>query len=504
MKRIKRISSLMLSIVLLTTSIAFADIEKTQINKASNLLKTKSGMQQVIDEYFQARENALNATAITEQKYVATLNKAVDINNTALMSLETKRLEARENMAKYHDVHIISAESHPYVQEVREINENGYNEAYEVAVKEWTWIYYNDGNGGEIDEMAYATEHQMTVATKNGSGYRIINNIYDEDQFIGKAEINRNTDSALMENNLQQNAVDIQTFDLSNFDINELIHYADLYVGVDCINSSGYNPKYANLNGSGGDCANYVSQCLLAGGLQRDDTWYAKRKTGSSIYTIFSNAWATAPSLKNYLESQGYSYVNATQSNVFPGNPVYCYVQANSGYTHVGICVGYNNSGVPIINAHNNDIYHMPYTYFTVNGNGPKTVRLFTCNKLGDKPDGSNAITFPSSGSKTKSLAVSARKSKYVKIIHPSGTNGHYTVRLSNALADSDVKGKVYLYQQKVGSNFMYERKFSESATNGATFSFSYSYNPSYTYFLRYYTDAVSGSKTINITATAS
>lgn len=84
--------------------------------------------------------------------------------------------------------------------------------------------------------MAYATEHQMTVATKNGSDYRIINNIYDEDQFIGKAEINRNTDSALMENNLQQNAVDIQTFDLSNFDINELIHYTDAVSGSKTIN----------------------------------------------------------------------------------------------------------------------------------------------------------------------------------------------------------------------------------------------------------------------------
>ena len=146
----------------------------------------------------------------------------------------------------------------------------------------------------------------------------------------------------------------------------------------------------------------------------------------------------------------------------------------------------------------------MPYTYFTEGGNGPKTVKLFTSNKLGDKPDGSNTITLPSSGSKTKSLSIAARKSKYVKIIHPSGASSHYTVRISNSLGSSDVKGKVYLYQQKVGSNFMYERKFSESASNGATFSFSYSYNPSYTYFLRYSTDATSGSKTINITATAS
>ncbi len=61
----------------------------------------------------------------------------------------------------------------------------------------------------------------------------------------------------------------------------------------------------------------------------------------------------------------------------------------------------------------------------TEGGNGPKTVKLFTSNKLGDKPDGSNTITLPSSGSKTKSLSIAARKSKYVKIIHPSGASSH-------------------------------------------------------------------------------
>lgn len=504
MKQIKRVIGLTVSLILLATSVVFADVEENRIYEASSFLKMKPEIQKVIDEYFQARENVLNTTVMTEENYTTTLNGTVDVDNAALMSLETKRLDARENMAKYHDVYIVSAESHPYVQNIKEVNESGYDEAYKVAVKEWNWIYYNDGKGGEIDEMAYAIEHNMTIAAETENAYKIISNVYDEDQFIGEIEINDNTNYELMEEIPQQNIAGIQSLDLSNFDINELIHYADLYVGVDCINSSGYNSKYKNLNGSGGDCANYVSQCLLAGGLERDDTWYAKKKTGSKIYTIFSDAWAVAPFLRDYLVSQGYSYVNATQSNVFPGNPVYCYVNATGGYTHVGICVGYNNSGVPIINAHNGDIYHMPYTYFTEGGNGPKTVKLFTSNKLGDKPDGSNTITLPSSGSKTKSLSIAARKSKYVKIIHPSGASSHYTVRISNSLGSSDVKGKVYLYQQKVGSNFMYERKFSESASNGATFSFSYSYNPSYTYFLRYYTDATSGSKTINITATAS
>ena len=50
-------------------------------------------------------------------------------------------------------------------------------------------------------------------------------------KFIGEIEINDNTNYELMEEIPQQNIAGIQSLDLSNFDINELIHYADLYVG---------------------------------------------------------------------------------------------------------------------------------------------------------------------------------------------------------------------------------------------------------------------------------
>ena len=38
-------------------------------------------------------------------------------------------------------------------------------------------------------------------------------------------------------------------------------------------NVNSYNSGYAYFQGN--DCANYVSQCLVAGGLQTDGTWYA-------------------------------------------------------------------------------------------------------------------------------------------------------------------------------------------------------------------------------------
>lgn len=40
----------------------------------------------------------------------------------------------------------------------------------------------------------------------------------------------------------------------------------------------GTNPDYPNLRGLGGDCANFVSQCLLAGGKSMTGDWYIYRK----------------------------------------------------------------------------------------------------------------------------------------------------------------------------------------------------------------------------------
>ncbi|WP_028594740.1 amidase domain-containing protein [Paenibacillus assamensis] len=64
-----------------------------------------------------------------------------------------------------------------------------------------------------------------------------------------------------------------------------------------------YNtPKYPNLNNMGGDCANFVSQVLHAGGLAMDTTggWYINSKQSPPTYpspsnvTQFNHSWGTA------------------------------------------------------------------------------------------------------------------------------------------------------------------------------------------------------------------
>ena len=51
--------------------------------------------------------------------------------------------------------------------------------------------------------------------------------------------------------------------------------------------------------------------------------------------------------------------VPAADASVYAGSPVF-YDNA-----HAVICVGKNAAGRPIINAHNNDRWHMPWDYYT-------------------------------------------------------------------------------------------------------------------------------------------
>ena len=81
----------------------------------------------------------------------------------------------------------------------------------------------------------------------------------------------------------------------------------------------------------GSDCTNFVSQCLYAGGLTSDDTWWY-RKTAVGISE--STTWRQASSLRNYFISTGKETkigAWAKISNISPSG--YAYVSNSSNLT---------------------------------------------------------------------------------------------------------------------------------------------------------------------------
>ena len=73
------------------------------------------------------------------------------------------------------------------------------------------------------------------------------------------------------------------------FNSNNAIAYARKY-------ALEYNSNYIDFNDMGGDCTNFISQCLYAGGIPLSSTW-----------TPYSNTWLRVNELRNYLINNGYA-----------------------------------------------------------------------------------------------------------------------------------------------------------------------------------------------------
>ncbi len=108
---------------------------------------------------------------------------------------------------------------------------------------------------------------------------------------------------------------------------------------------SDYNPAYSNYNGRGGDCANFVSQCLFAGGIPTSRYWYTD-----------SPYWLGAGNLKQYMVDNGYA-TNAAYTSTNAGN--FAYTSANNGHI---VLVTLNDTEHICYTAHNNNRYNQPFS----------------------------------------------------------------------------------------------------------------------------------------------
>ena len=107
-----------------------------------------------------------------------------------------------------------------------------------------------------------------------------------------------------------------------SLDASSLTNYAHAYW-------QNYNSNYSNYNSIGGDCCNFVSQCLHAAGLPMDDNWYWYS------YSNRSGSWTVCSNLKNFLvNSYGCDVISSPSASQIEVGDVLYY----GGGSHVGIC----------------------------------------------------------------------------------------------------------------------------------------------------------------------
>ena len=115
---------------------------------------------------------------------------------------------------------------------------------------------------------------------------------------------------------------------------------------------SSYNPAYTSYKGNGGDCANFVSQCIHAGGIPTDATWKAD-----------SVSWIRASAVPSYMMNKGYatktSYTNATAGS-------FAYTSSGAGHA---VLVTINDGAKIAYTAHTTDRKDAAFSSADLNGN---------------------------------------------------------------------------------------------------------------------------------------
>ena len=115
--------------------------------------------------------------------------------------------------------------------------------------------------------------------------------------------------------------------------------------------TSNYNPAYNNYVGKGGDCANFVSQCVYAGGVPIHGGWSPD-----------SVAWINAASLKNNMLQYGY----ATKEDAWETNAGnFAYTTAGQGHI---VLVTLNDTVTLAYTAHTTSCKDQAFTQANSNG----------------------------------------------------------------------------------------------------------------------------------------
>jgi RNA polymerase sigma-70 factor (ECF subfamily) len=136
--------------------------------------------------------------------------------------------------------------------------------------------------------------------------------------------------------------------------------YSDIYALT-------YNPAYTNQNPNGGDCANFVSQCIFAGGIPKDSLWTTYTvswvNTGKNAQTNNAGLWRY---MTNDQGTSGKAYFSeVTRSQAAAGG----FILWKSPYSHVAF-INKNDTVTMTYNAHNTDCANVSFATSEFANNG--------------------------------------------------------------------------------------------------------------------------------------
>ncbi len=347
--------------------------------------ETVDPWQLMLKAYADSREKAFEKEPENREAIFAGGPQIQLLDTDLLKGDEDKRQQCIREMESRLGIRITDAETTALIQNVSQQGEQTAVDLYE-----WTFFDYVDENGDEstADVSGYGVDHRILLE-KTDSGYRILSDTYNEGELTGMASSDYVEEpdqeevlaAALEEDGEAANRESAYEA-VSGYSPDKAAAYADKWVAKDGngkVTAGKYNPAYMNMNSIGGDCTNYVSQCIYAGGMAMNNTWFYKSPSN------FSGEWSTSRRHYPYMSSRGKGIKNPKAADIWKGCPVYYQSEGNANISHTTICVGNDASGVPVINSHNNDYYHVRWNYWK-SGTTYYTVQLTDKNGQSSAP----------------------------------------------------------------------------------------------------------------------
>lgn len=118
-----------------------------------------------------------------------------------------------------------------------------------------------------------------------------------------------------------------------------------------------HNPSYDFIPGN--DCANFVSQCLYAGGISIDGVWYPENGSSSAWYTTGNNG----NGLRQYVVNSLGFYHTGIATRAVAGSIINKLTSSGSNAGHVGL-VDQNDTRVSTLCAHTRCQSSAPFSTF--------------------------------------------------------------------------------------------------------------------------------------------
>lgn len=244
---------------------------------------------------------------------------------------------------------------------------------------EWTLVrndpirYGLDVPSWSLVTSGFGTLHNITLE-KIGSSWKIIADNYTEGTLGLATESQSLIDSTAFKNELikypssKQESANLN-FAVSNqpksrkltthtFDYAAAVSYALYWADK-------YNPSYQNWGPSNADCANFVSQCLLAGAYPTTSSW--------APYTL---NWINNTALRNWLISSGRGHDES--SSMLGLADCVNYDWTNDGVLdHIAIVTNIVGS-VPLVSCHTSWQRNVPYNSIYASSYMPSQTRKYT------------------------------------------------------------------------------------------------------------------------------